>query len=126
MPLIVVKIIDFKRLQDCRLNTFAVFPILLRGAYPNPQDCRLNTFADFLILLRGAYPNPSRTAVFHFVQNVFLKGGFTQTLTTKCFAFRWFFCFSSVYKSKLLTQLQNKKPRHFRDRVCALCWDEFD
>jgi twinkle protein len=32
---------------------------------------------------------------------------------------RCVFCFSSVYKSKLLTQLRNKKPCHFRDRVCA-------
>jgi|GEM_PF-1375048 hypothetical protein len=34
--------------------------------------------------------------------------------------YRWVFCFSSVYKSKLLTQLRNKKPcPENRDRVCA-------
>ncbi len=48
------------------------------------------------------------------------NGGRTKTLSTKCCAFRWVFCFSSVYKSKLLTQLRNKKPcPENRDRVCA-------
>jgi hypothetical protein len=90
MPLIVVKIIDFKRLQDCRLNTFADFPILLRGVYPNPF----------------------RTAVFHFVQNVFLKGGFTQTLTTKCYAFRWVFICVRVCE-QAHTASTNKNPVTF-------------
>ena len=96
-------------------------------------------FADFQ---RGAYPNPFRTAVFHFIQNVFLYGGLTQTLIQDylrpsdsvflewrsylnpfnniALRYRWVFCFSSVYKSKLLTQLRNKKPcPENRDRVCA-------
>ena len=112
MPLIAVKIIDFKRLQDCRLNTFAVFPLLLRGGYPNPQDCRFSLCSKRLLRNRtvGSILSPS---------SLYFCEGVTQTLITKCYAFRWVFCFSSVYKSKLLTQLQNKKPRHFRDRVCA-------
>ena len=58
------------------------------------------------------------TASFHFA--VFLNVGLTQTLSTNHFVLCWVFCFSSVYKSKLLTQLRNKKPcPENRDRVCA-------
>ena len=79
------------------------------------------------------------TASFHFA--VFLKVGLTQTLSglpssfglgvpkswsypnpfnNIAMRYRWVFCFSSVYKSKLLTQLRNKKPcPENRDRVCA-------
>ena len=64
---------------------------------PKPfQDCRLTLFADFL------------------------NGGRTQTHSTNHFVLCWVFCFSSVYKSELLTQLRNKKPcPEIRDRVCA-------
>ena len=49
-----------------------------------------------------------------------LNGGRTQTLSTNHFVLCWVFYFSSVYKSKLLTQLRNKKPcPENRDRVCA-------
>ncbi len=54
------------------------------------------SFADFQ---RGAYPYP--------FNNIALR-------------YCWVFCFSSVYKSELLTQLRNKKPcPEIRDRVCA-------
>ena len=60
----------------------------------------------------GAYTNHSRTAVFHFVQNVFLKGGFTQTLPTKCYAFRWFFICVRVCE-QAHTASTNKNPVTF-------------
>ena len=89
--------------------------------------------AGFISLRRlpkwGAYPNPfnkSLRALFRIVDSLrsssslYFSEGRTQTLSTKCFAFRCVFCFSSVYKSKLLTQLRNKKPcPENRDRVCA-------
>ncbi len=53
-----------------------------------------------------------RTAVSHFVQNVFLKGGFTQTLTTKCFAFRWVFICVRVCE-QAHTATTNKNPVTF-------------
>ena len=53
-----------------------------------------------------------RTAVFHFVQNVFLKGGFTQTLTTKCFAFRWVFICVRVCEQAHTASI-NKNPVTF-------------
>ena len=52
------------------------------------QDCRLNTFA------------------------VFLKGGFTQTLPTKCYAFRWVFICVRVCE-QAHTASTNKNPVTF-------------
>ena len=65
-----------------------------------------------------SYPNPFRTV--GSLCSPTSKGGRTQTLSTNHFVLCWVFCFSSVYKSKLLTQLRNKKPcPENRDRVCA-------
>ena len=139
MPLIVVKIIDFKRKQDCRFSLcskllfknrtagsfhFAVFPILLRGAYPNPQDCRFSLRSKllfknrtagsfhFAVFLTGGFTQTLRTAVFRFAQNVFLTGGFTQTLSTKCYAFRWVFIYVRVCEQAHTASI-NKNPVTF-------------
>jgi hypothetical protein len=136
MPLIVVKIIDFKRKQDCRFSLcskllfknrtagsfhFAVFPILLRGAYPNPQDCRFSLRSKllfknrtagsfhFAVFLTGGFTQTLRTAVFHFVQNVFLTGGFTQTLRTAVFHF-----VQNVFLTGGFTQTLSTKCYAFR------------
>jgi hypothetical protein len=105
MPLIVVKIIDFKRLQDCRLNTFAVFLILLRGVYSNPQDCRFSLRSKRLLRNRtaGSILSPS---------SLYFYEGFIQTLSTKCYAFRWVFICVRVCE-QAHTASTNKNPVTF-------------
>jgi|GEM_PF-6771091 len=90
MPLIVVKIIDFKRKQDCRLH------------FITPSS---------LYFCEGR-TQTHRTAVFRFAQNVFLTGGFTQTLSTKCYAFRWVFIYVRVCEQAHTASI-NKNPVTF-------------
>ncbi len=54
-----------------------------------------------------------RTAVFHFVQNVFQKGGFTQTLTTINASHLVGFLSVSAFVSKLTPLPQIKNPVTF-------------
>ena len=110
-----LKIIKFTE-TIYRTAGFAVFPRVGRTQTLSIlfQDCRLRRLPK---LLRGAYSNPFRIHKTSFCSS--FRVGRTQTLSTKCCAFRCVFCFSSVYKSELLTQPRNKKPCHFRDRVCA-------
>jgi hypothetical protein len=126
MPLIVVKIIDFKRKQDCRFS-------LCSKLIHSKQDCRLHFispsslyfcegFTQTLrtavfhfvqnVFLTGGFTQTLRTAVFHFVQNVFLMGGFTQTLSTKCYAFRWVFIYVRVCEQAHTASI-NKNPVTF-------------
>ena len=87
--------------KDCRLTSFVVFLILLRGAYTNPFNKSLRAlfrivvfrFAQnvFLLLLRGAYPNPFNKMLrisFRTVDSLcsssslYFSEGLSQTLST--------------------------------------------
>ena len=66
-----------------------------------------------------SYPNPLGLSP-HFVRRLPKSRSYPNPFNNIALRYRWVFCFSSVYKSKLLTQLRNKKPcPENRDRVCA-------
>ena len=100
--------------------------VFVGGVHKPFQDCRFSLRSKRLFKIRtvGSILSPTslyfyegrtqthRTAVFRFAQNVFLKGGFTQTLTTKCYAFRWVFISVRVCE-QAHTASTNKNPVTF-------------
>ena len=59
------------------------------------------------------------TVVSRFALNDFLSIGLTQSLSNKCEAFVWLFCFSPTPESKLSSLSRNKKASHLRERLCS-------
>ncbi len=97
-----------------RLPTSFHFVGILYWTLPN--DCRLRFTSS--ASLSGAYPTIADFVSLRRHPLVEL----TQSLSTKRFAFSWLLSFSSVYESKLSTQLRTIKACHFRDRLCDPDW----